>query len=100
LGFIYVTSLVGVAFLFVVYGLHKGAIEPVQRAFVSELSPLDYRASTLGTFQMVVGLCALPASLIAGFLWISLGRLAPFYFSLSLTVPAIVLMLFVKETRT
>jgi len=97
LGFISSTSLMGVAFLFVVYGLHKGAIEPVQRAFVSELSPIDYRASMLGTFQMVVGICALPASLIAGFLWISLNRLAPFYFSLSLTVPAIVLMLFVKE---
>lgn len=100
LGFIYTTSLVGVAFLFVVYGLHKGAIEPVQKAFVSELSPIDYRASMLGTFQMVVGLCALPASLIAGSLWISLGRLAPFYFSLSLTTPAIVLMLFVREKRT
>jgi MFS family permease len=100
LGFIYTTSLVGVTFLFVVYGLHKGAIEPVQKAFVSELSPIDYRASMLGTFQMVVGLCALPASLIAGSLWISLGRLAPFYFSLSLTTPAIVLMLFVREKRT
>jgi len=100
LGFISTASLVGVAFLFVVYGLHKGAIEPVQRAFVSELSPIDYRASMLGTFQMVVGICALPASLIAGVLWISLGKLAPFYFSLSLTVPATVLMLFVKEKRT
>jgi len=96
-GFIYATSLVGVAFLFVVYGLHRGAIEPVQRAFVSELSPVDFRASVLGTFQMVVGLCALPASLIAGFLWISFGKLAPFYFSLSLVIPAILLMIFVRE---
>lgn len=99
LGFIYVTSFVGVTFLFVVYGLHRGAIEPVHRAFVSELAPIDYRASMLGTFQMLVGLCALPASLIAGFLWLSLGKLAPFYFSLSLTVPAIVLMLFIREKR-
>jgi len=98
-GFIYVTSLMGVAFLFVLYGLHRGSIEPAQRAFVSELSPIDYRASMLGTFQMVVGLCALPASLIAGVLWMSLGKLAPFYLSLSLTVPAIVLMLFVKEKK-
>jgi len=83
--------------LFVVYGLHRGALEPVQRAFVSELAPIDYRASMLGTFQMVIGVCALPASLMAGFLWVGLGRLAPFYFSLSLTVPAIVLMMFVRE---
>lgn len=99
LGFIYFASLEEVASLFVVYGLHKGAIEPVQRAFVSELAPTDLRASMLGTFQMVVGLCAFPASLIAGLLWLNLGKLAPFYFSLSLTIPAIVLMLFVKERR-
>jgi len=97
LGFIYVSSLVSVALVFVVYGLHKGALEPVQRTFVSELAPTDYRASVLGTFQMVVGLCALPASLIAGVLWLSLGRLTPFYFSLSITIPAIALMMFVKE---
>jgi len=100
LGFIYLAPFVNVAFMFVLYGLHRGALEPVQRAFVSELAPLDYRASTLGAFQMVVGLCALPASVIAGVLWVGLSNpLAPFYFSLSLTVPAIVLMLFVKESR-
>jgi len=100
LGFIYLAPFVNVAFMFVLYGLHRGALEPVQRAFVSELAPVDYRASTLGAFQMVVGLCALPASVVAGVLWVSLSNpLAPFYFSLSLTIPAIVLMLFVKESR-
>lgn len=97
LGFIYFRSLEAIVLLFVLYGLHKGAIEPAQRAFVSELSPVDYRASMLGAFQMIVGLCALPASLMAGFLWINFGKLAAFYLSLGLTVPSIVLMLFVKE---
>jgi len=39
LGFVYVTSLMEIGLLFVVYGLHRAAIEPVQKALVSELSP-------------------------------------------------------------
>lgn len=97
LGFIYVKSYLGVLLLFVLYGLHKAAIEPVQRTFVSELSPTEYRASMLGAFQMIVGLCALPASVFAGLLWVNFGMSAPFYFSLGLTGLTVALMLFVKE---
>ena len=97
LGFILIRSYLGIILMFVLYGLHKAALDPVQRAFVSELSQLKYRASTLGAFQMIVGLCALPASVIAGLLWVNFGMFAPFYFSLWLTAVSIVLMLFVKE---
>ncbi len=97
LGFILIQTRVGILLLFILYGLHLGAIQPVQRAFVSELSPTDHRASILGTFQMVVGLCALPASVVAGLLWVNFGMSAPFYFSLGLTSLTVALMLFVKE---
>jgi len=97
LGSIYVKSHVGIVSLFALYGLHRAALEPVQRVFVSELSPIKHRASMLGAFQMVVGLCALPASVIAGFLWTGFGKFTPFYVSLVLTSLTIVLMLFVKE---
>lgn len=100
LGFVLIQSYVGVVLLFVLYGLHLGAIQPVQRAFVSELSPIEYRASMLGGFQMIVGLCALPASVIAGALWVNYGVAAPFYFSLGLTGLTIALILFVKEKAT
>jgi MFS family permease len=97
IGFVLMRSHVGVVLLFVLYGLHLGAIQPVQRTFVSELSPIEYRASVLGTFQMIVGLCALPASVVAGLLWVNFGMFAPFYFSLGLTSLTVALMLFVKE---
>jgi len=84
-------------FIFVLYGLHKGAIEPVQKTFVSELAPAEFRASCLGGFQMVIGFCALPASLIAGVLWDTLGVFSPFYLSLFLTVASAVMLLFVKK---
>ncbi len=97
LGFVLTRSYMGVVLLFVLYGLHLGAIQPVQRTLVSELSPAEYRASVLGAFQMIVGLCALPASVVAGLLWFNFGMYAPFYFSLGLTTLSVALMLFVKE---
>ena len=42
LGLIYASSLAGTVSLFVLYGLHKAAAEPVQRAFVSELALEKY----------------------------------------------------------
>ena len=82
---------------FAFYGAHKGALEPVQKTFVSELAPKEFRASCLGGFQMIIGLCAFPASLIAGLLWESSSMFAPFYFSLVLTVSAGIMLTFVKE---
>lgn len=99
-GFIYTANFLGIILLFVLYGLHRGAIEPVQKAYVSELSPMEHRASLLGAFQMTVGLCALPASLIAGWLWDTFGAYAPFSFSLVLTSLAVVLMLFLKPINS
>ena len=82
---------------FIVYGMHKGALDPVQRAFVAELSPKGRRASGLGIFQMVLGFCALPSSLIAGLLWDKINYIVPLIVSLVLTLAAIILLTYVKE---
>ena len=95
--FIFIQSYVAVALTFVVYGLHKGALEPVQKSLVSELAPKERRASILGAFQMVIGLSALPASLIAGILWDRIDMFVPFYFSLVLTILSAILLLFISE---
>ena len=97
LSFIFIQSYLSVILTFVLYGLHAGALHPVQKTFVSELAPTEYRASTLGGFQMVIGLCALPASLIAGILWDKISIFMPFYFSLGLTILSIIMLIFVKE---
>lgn len=97
LSFIFLRSHLAIILTFVLYGLHKGSLEPVQKTFVSELSPTKYKASGLGGFQMVVGLCALPASLIAGILWDEVSIFMPLYFSLSLTIISLAMLIFVKE---
>lgn len=99
LGFVFLQSPIGIVLMFIVYGMHKGAIEPVQKAFVSEICPEKLRASFLGAFQMIIGLCALPASVIAGILWAGMNKFVPFYLSFILAAAAIGLMVFLKEER-
>jgi MFS family permease len=82
---------------FVLFGLHQAGIDTVQKTFVAELGPTQYRASTLGGFQMVIGLCALPASFAAGLLWDRFGMQAPFILSLVLTAISATMLFFVKE---
>jgi len=93
-------NMIAVGLIFVLFGMHKGAIEPVQKAFVSELAPLKYRASCLGAYQMIIGLSAFPASFIAGLLWDKINMFAPFYLSIGLTLTASILLFFVREKRT
>jgi len=97
ISFILSTSPVVVIVVFVLYGLHKAALETVQKTYTSELCPDCFRATGLGVFQMAIGICALPASLIAGFLWDNINMQAPFYLSLVLSLVACFMLLFVKE---
>lgn len=83
--------------MFLLYGLHRGAMEPVQKSFVAELSPPQFKASGLGGYQMVTGLCAFPASFLAGLLWDAISPAAPFFFSLILTLISALLLFSIKK---
>lgn len=69
LGFAFLSSLPAFIVLFALYGITYAAVDGNQRAFVSDLSSQQLKATALGTFHTTIGLMALPASLIAGFLW-------------------------------
>lgn len=69
LGFAFFNSLTAFIVLFALYGMVYAIVDGNQRAYVSDLSPEELRATALGTFHTIIGLVALPASLIAGFLW-------------------------------
>jgi MFS family permease len=68
-GFALFRSLPAFVILFVIYGVATAAIEGNQRAFVSDLASGQLKATALGAFHTTIGLMALPASVIAGFLW-------------------------------
>jgi len=95
--FIFIQNRIIIILTFILYGLHKGALEPVQKTFVAELAPEQYKASVLGGFQMVIGICALPASFIAGILWEKINIFMPLYCSICLTILSLFLLAFVKE---
>jgi MFS family permease len=83
--------------VFILYGVNLGALDPVQKAFVSELATPELKASGLGIYQMVIGLASLPASILAGLLWDAYGSWAPFTFSAVMTIAACFGLAFVGE---
>lgn len=80
LGFALVPSKTYLWGLFAMYGLYLGATEGVEKAFISDLAPGHLKATMMGVHATLVGIGLLPASLIAGLLWSSLGPPLPFLF--------------------
>jgi len=67
--FAFSSSLLLYIILFALYGIVLAAVDGTERALVSDLAASDSRATALGTYSTVTGLAALPAGIIAGFLW-------------------------------
>jgi MFS family permease len=80
LGFALTPSVALVAILFVCYGLYQGIFRSVGKALASDYVPEQLRASGVGWYNTVVGLCGLVASLVAGWLWDQVGHATVFLF--------------------
>ncbi|MCM8782252.1 MAG: MFS transporter [Candidatus Omnitrophica bacterium] len=97
-GFGFVKSLLQVWFLFAAYGLFYGLTEGVERALVSDLVPQEEHGRAYGIYNFIIGITALPASLIMGVLWQAFGPKVAFLFGSVLALFAsVVLAMFVKE---
>lgn len=79
-GFAFCNSLRLFVVLFSLYGVVFAAIDGTERAFVSDLAGGHLKATALGTYHMVTGLAALPASFAAGVLWEHVSPVATFVF--------------------
>lgn len=69
LGFAFATLKWQVVVLFITYGLFYAIDEAQNKAFIADLEQ-QRRASAIGLYNFVTGLLYLPASLIAGALWL------------------------------
>jgi MFS family permease len=96
---IFTSQLYMLIFIFILYGIFFGLIDGVQRAFVVDLAPSDLKGTALGTFHTATGLIALPAGIIAGFLWDTFSPQATFIFALCLAVCSLLMFAFVKNTK-
>ncbi len=78
--------------LFAFYGLFYGLTEGVERALMVDLAPVARRGGILGWYHFVIGLGALPASLLFGLIWKTYGSSAAFLLSAGLGLLAAVLL--------
>lgn len=76
------------------YGLYYALTNPVLKALVVETVPAGSRGRALGIFYFATSVTTLLASLIAGYLWRTLGAPVPFYFSAALAAGAGIALLF------
>ncbi|CAB3288414.1 Major facilitator superfamily MFS_1 [Methanocaldococcus lauensis] len=95
LGFAYFISQKSLILLFALYGIAYASFAGNQKAYVSDLSSEDIRATALGLFYTVVGLTSLPASLIAGYLW-KINPEITFLYGSFLAIFSGLLLLFLK----
>jgi len=55
--------------LFLLYGTYYGLTEPAEKALVKQLAPVDQRGRAFGLYHFVLGVTAVPAGLMTGWLW-------------------------------
>jgi MFS family permease len=86
--------------VFAVYGVYMGIADGNGRALLAEFSSGERRGTAFGAYHMVVGLGALPASVIAGLLYDRVSPAAPFWVGAGAAALAGVMMLaLVPEPR-
>lgn len=66
--------------LFLVYGIYVAASEGVARAAIADLVPREAQGAAIGWFRGMTGFAALPANIIAGWLWSVAAAPATFFF--------------------
>lgn len=70
LGFAWATAKWQIIVLFVIYGIFYSIDEAQSKAFIADVEP-ERRATAMGVYNFVTGVIYLPASLIAGALWVA-----------------------------
>jgi len=92
LAFVYFTGIYALVILFVFYGISNAAVKAVERAYVADMSPSEIKATSLGMFQTMTGIAAIPSGLIAGYLWEYISPETTFFFGAGVAFIAAVLL--------
>ena len=92
--------------LYAVYGIYYGVAYGTTKALVADLVPENLRGTAYGTYNAVLSIIGLPASVIAGVLWQGvgawngLGASAPFYFGAAMAlIGAVMLMVWLPRSQ-
>ncbi len=74
--------------LFAIYGVVFGLTEGTEKAFVADLVPAEHRGTAFGWYHGLVGLAALPASVVFGAVWDAWSSATAFMMGAGLAVAA------------
>lgn len=72
------SSMVALMFGVILWGIHMGITQGLLSKLVAGAAPANARGTAFGIFHLVIGVCLLAASFVAGLLWDSLGAYGTF----------------------
>jgi MFS family permease len=100
LGFALASTSATMWVLFALYGVYFGLCEGAEKALIADLATPETRGTAFGFYHLVIGLGALPASLLLGVLWQRYGAEFALLTSAVISLAAVALLaFFVTERR-
>ncbi len=100
LAFGFTTHVAGIWVLFALYGIYFGLTEGAERALVADLVPEDRRGTAYGLYNLMVGIAALPSSIVFGLVWQYVGIVYAFVMGAGFAFLSSIMLLFVRAKRT
>jgi MFS family permease len=87
--------------VFLVYGLYFGLTEGVEKAWIADLAPDSARGNAFGVYNALIGIGALAASLLFGFIWTRVSPPAAFFTgaAFALVATALLYSMFSSDTE-
>ena len=95
-GFAFVDAAWQAWVLFIIYGIYFGLTEGVEKALVADLVSPEKRGTAYGFYNLAFSITVLPASILFGLFWTTLGSKPAFLISAAISLCAAVLLLTVK----
>ena len=85
--------------LFFIYGLYAAATEGIAKAWITNLAHESQTATAIGFYTSGESVCALLASILAGFIWSNYGVTPTFALTSVVAVIVIIYLRFMKTLR-
>jgi MFS family permease len=86
--------------LFVVYGVFHGLTEPAEKALVRDLAPEEIWGRAFGIYNFLIGITAVPAGLLTGWLWQQFSPLVALTTGAALALTSALALLLWRERTT
>ncbi len=98
LGFAFASKAYHIWLLFFIYGLFFGLSEGTERAWVADLVEESKRGTAYGVYNFFIGMATLPASLLMGLIWKTVGVQWAFLFGAGMAlIAALLAIVLMKE---